>query len=122
MTLGQLALIPLLPPPLLAGLALLTALPLLLAALRRARGTAWRAAAALIALAFLAGPALVVRTGTKLPSIALLAVDQSGSMQVDDRARLAEAAASALTAQAAARPGLQLRRIDVTDTGAAGTQ
>jgi hypothetical protein len=122
MTMGQVAFTPLLPPLLLALVAALAVVPLALAAVRRARGAVWRAAAWAIALLFLAGPHLVVRTGTRLPAIAVLAVDRSGSMQVDDRADLTDAAARALTAQAARRPDLQLRRIDVTDTGTAGSQ
>jgi hypothetical protein len=113
----QIGFAPLLPPAALAVLAVACLVPLGVAAWRRARGAGLRAAACLIALAFLADPRWIVRTGTQLPGIVLLAVDQSGSMQVDDRARLAEQAARSLAAQAARRTDLRLRRIDVTDSG-----
>jgi hypothetical protein len=118
----MIAFTPLLPWPLIALLGVLCAVPLVLGLLRRARGTLFRGAALLVAIAFLAGPQRVERTGTKLPAIALLAVDHSGSMQVGQRAALAEAAARKLTAEAARRPDLQLRRVDFTDGGADGTR
>ena len=112
---------PLLPPSVLVVLAALCALTVGVAVIRRAAGAWWRAAACLVALLFLAQPQRVLRTGTKLPAIAVLAVDRSASMQVADRAALAEAAARTLTAQAKTAD-LQLREVDVTDTGADGTR
>ncbi len=113
---------PLLPLWLLAAATLVSALPLALSLLRRAPGTLWRALACAIALLWLAGPRQIIRTGTPLPDIALLVVDRSASMQVSNRAALAEAAAQRLTAEAAARPDLQLRRVDVPEAGTGGTK
>ena len=64
---------------------------------RRYRGAraarCWRLAAFAVLLLWLAGPRLVQETRETLPDIGLLVVDQTASMQVGDRARLAEAAA-----------------------------
>ena len=112
----------LVPLPLLAVLGGLCLVPLALGWRRRAPGTLSRAATCLFAVLFLAGPEQVHRIGTRLPSIALLAVDRSGSMAVADRAALAEAEAKRLAAEAAGRPGLVLRRVDITDAGSDGTR
>jgi hypothetical protein len=121
-SLDQIGFAPLLPPIMLAVLAVLCLLPVAVAIVRRASGRFWRAAACLVALLFLAAPQRVLRTGTMLPAIAVLAVDRSASMQVGNRAALAEAAARKLTAQAAGRTDLQLRTVDVTDAGTDGTK
>ena len=54
--------------------------------------------------------------------IGLLVVDQSASMQVGDRARLAEVARQSIEAQAAHLSDLELRTITVPEAGNAGTQ
>ena len=105
----------------LAGLAALCLLALAPAALRRARGAAWRALAFGVLLLWLAGPRLVRETRDTLPDIALLVLDQTASMQVGDRAALLDAAHAALLAQAARMPDLELRTVTVPDTGHDGT-
>ena len=89
---------------------------------RRARGAAWRGAAFVALLGWLAGPALLRETVRPLPDIGVLLVDHSASMRIGDRARLAAAAAAALTAQAAHHPGLELRPVVVPEHGDRGTR
>ncbi|MBN8902835.1 MAG: hypothetical protein J0H57_17545, partial [Rhodospirillales bacterium] len=81
---------PLVPVWLLVGLAVLAAAAVGVSAWRRARGTLLRAAAFAVLLLWLAGPRLVQETRQGLPDVGLLVVDQSASMQVGDRAALAE--------------------------------
>ncbi len=113
---------PLLPWWALAALAAVCVLALLPALLRRASGTWWRALAFAVLIGWLAGPRLVRETRDTQRDIALLAVDQSASMQVNDRAARAEAARKQIQAEAARLPGLELRTIDVPEAGHDGTQ
>jgi len=113
---------PLLPVWLIATLGVLAALTVALAATRRARGTILRLGAFTVLLLWLAGPRLVQETRETLPDVGLLVVDQTASMQVGDRAQLAEAARAAITAQAAKLPDLELRTITVPEQGDAGTR
>src|SRR5579883_1080236 len=96
---------PLLPLWLIAALAAVALLMVAVAAMRRARGTLWRLAAFALLVAWLAGPRLVQESRENLPDVGLLVVDQTASMQVGDRTRLAEAARANLTQQAAKLPG-----------------
>ena len=73
-------------------------------------------------LLWLAGPRLVQETRQSLRDIGLLVVDQSASMQVGDRAHLADAARQSIEAQAAHLPDLELRTITVPEAGNAGTR
>ncbi len=113
---------PLLPLWALAVLGVLCALALIPGIWRRAAGTAWRAAAFGVLLLWLAGPRLVQESRETLPDIGLLVVDHSDSMQVGDRARLADATRAAIAAQAAAMPDLELRTVTVPESGNAGTR
>ena len=88
---------------------------------RRARGVGWRALAFLVLLGWIAGPRLVRETRDMLPDVALLVVDDSRSMQVNDRAALRDAARAAIQAQAAKLPDLELRTIAVPEHGHDGT-
>ncbi len=112
---------PLIPLDLLAALAGLCVLGLLLAAWRRARGTVLRSLAFAVLLLWLAGPRLVQETREGLPDIGLMVVDQTAPMQVGDRARLAEATRAALAEQAAKFPDLELRTVNVPESGDNGT-
>src|SRR5271165_460763 len=89
---------------------------------RRASGTLPRLAAFAVLLLWLTGPRLVQETRDSLRDIGLLVVDQSASMQVGDRARLADAARRSIEAQAARLPDLDLRTITVPEAGNAGTR
>ncbi len=102
-------------------LAALCALALLPALLRRARGALWRALAFAVLLAWLCGPRLVRETRDTLPDIALLAVDHTASMQVNNRAAAADAARAQIQTLAARMPDLELRTVDVPETGHDGT-
>ena len=113
---------PLLPLWLIATLGVTALLTVGLAAFRRARGSLWRLAAFAVLLLWLAGPRVVQESRDNLPDIGLLVVDQSASMQVGERARLAEQARAALTQQAAKLPDLELRTVTVPESGDAGTR
>jgi len=113
---------PLLPQWLIAALGVLALAVIALAAWRRARGTLLRLAAFAVLLLWLAGPRLVQETRETLPDVGLLVVDHSASMQVGDRATLAEAARAEIAAQAAKLPDLELRTVTVPEQGDAGTR
>ena len=113
---------PLLPLWLLAALAAFCVAALLPAAWRRARAWGWRAACLAVMLLWLAGPRAITETRQGLSDIALLVVDQTASMRIGHRARLAEQAAADIQAQAARIPGLELRTVTVPERGTRGTQ
>ncbi len=113
---------PLLPLWVIASVGAFALLMVVLAAIRRARGTLWRLACFAILLVWLAGPRLVQESRDSLPDIGLLVVDQTASMQVGERTRLAEAARTALSQQAAKLPDLELRTVTVPESGDAGTR
>jgi hypothetical protein len=89
---------------------------------RRARGAWLRAASFAVLITWLAGPTLVRETRQGLHDIVLVVVDRSASMQVGDRARLADQAAENLRAQAAHMPDLEMRQVSVAERGSEGTQ
>ena len=111
---------PLLPVWLLIALGVLALLAVAPALWRRARGVLWRIAGFAVILLWLAGPRLVQETRETLPDVGLLVVDQTASMQIGDRTRLANAAAAAIQAQAAKLRDLELRTITVPEHGDAG--
>ncbi len=113
---------PLLPIGLIAALAALALVVVALAAMRRARGTIWRLAAFAVLVLWLAGPRLVQESRENLPDVGLLVVDQTASMQIGERARLADAARAALTQEAAKLRDLELRIVTVPESGDAGTR
>ena len=112
---------PLLPVWMLAALGVLCLLVVALGVWRGAKGAILRLGAFAVLLLWLAGPRLVQETRESLRDIGLLVVDQSASMQVGDRARLADVARQSIEAQAARMPDLELRTITVPETGNAGT-
>ncbi|WP_072572854.1 hypothetical protein [Granulibacter bethesdensis] len=118
---------PLLPLWLLGMLGVLCLLALLPALLRRARGWPWRLAAFTALLIWLGGPKLVRETRQGLADIALLVIDQSGSMALKDRTKLAEQARSILTRTIpqpgrVGEPPLELRTVTVPEHGRDGTK
>ncbi|WP_072563544.1 hypothetical protein [Granulibacter bethesdensis] len=118
---------PLLPLWLLGALGVLCLLALLPALMRRARGWSWRLAAFAALLIWLGGPMLVRETRQGLADIALLVIDQSGSMALKDRTKLAEQARSILTRTIpqpgrAGEPPLELRTVTVPEHGRDGTK
>ncbi len=112
---------PLVPVWLIGLLGALAVLALIPAFWRRARGAALRAGGFAVLLLWLAGPMLVQESRETLPDIGLLVVDQTASMQIGQRARLAEAARAAITDRAGRIPGLELRTVIVPEGGDAGT-
>src|SRR5271165_4761286 len=113
---------PLLPLWLIAALGALALLAVALAGFRRARGTLWRLAGFAVLLLWLAGPRVVQESRETLPDVGLLVVDQTASMQIGDRTRLAQAAAASIVAQAAKLRDLELRTVTVPERGDAGTR
>jgi hypothetical protein len=113
---------PLLPEWVLIALGVLSLAVVALGLWRRGRGTLLRLAAFAVLLLWLTGPRLVQETRESLRDIGLLVVDQSASMQVGDRAHLADAARQSIEAQAAHLNDLELRTVTVPEAGNAGTQ
>ena len=113
---------PALPLALLVALAVLCAVAIGVALWLRARGTGWRILAFAVLLLWLSGPRVVEETREGLPDIALLVVDESASMQVGNRAALAERARARLEAQAREMPGLELRTVAAPEAGSEGTR
>jgi len=113
---------PLAPLWVIVALGIIALLVVALGFWRHARGTALRLAAFAVLLLWLAGPRLVQETREALPDIGLLLLDHTGSMQVGDRTRLADAAGAAIMREAARLPDLDLRTITVPEAGTAGTR
>jgi hypothetical protein len=113
---------PLLPIWLIAALGVLALLALAPALWRRARGVLWRIAGFAVILLWLSGPRLVQETRETLPDVGLLVIDQTAGMQIGDRTRLAQAAATSIQVQAAKLRDLELRTITVPEHGDAGNR
>ena len=90
--------------------------------IRGARGLLWRGLAVLVMIAWLSGPRSVHPVMRPVPQDALLVVDHSSSMEVQDRAAIVERAAKSLTAEAEHLPGLTLHRVDVPGGDGHGTR
>jgi hypothetical protein len=82
----------------------------------------WRAFAFAALLLWLAGPRLVEESRETLPDIGLLVVDQTASMEVGERTRLAQAARARIEEQARGLAGLELRSVTLPESGAEGTR
>ncbi|WP_052041948.1 hypothetical protein [Paracoccus sphaerophysae] len=106
---------PLLPWPVIAGVAALAVLVAALAWWRGLPGWPWRGLAGLAAAAALAGPTLETGIRRGLSDIVLLVEDQSASQTLPGRADQTRAAADRIAAQISALPGTELRRITVGD-------
>lgn len=106
---------PLIPLPLLIGLAVLAAFGILLALWRGLSGWALRGLAAAVVLAALAGPSYQTEDRAPLSDIVLLLEDESASQRLADRADQTDAAAKAMADRITARPNTELRRINVPD-------
>ncbi len=113
---------PLLPIWALAALGALSLAVVAVGVWRRGRGSLLRLAAFAVLLLWLTGPRLVQETRQSLKDIGLLVVDHTASMQVGDRARLAEAARQSIEAQAGRATDLELRTITLPEGGNAGTR
>jgi hypothetical protein len=113
---------PALPPWLFGLLGIVCVVAIGLAIWRRARGTILRALAFALLFGWLANPRLVQETRDTLPDIGLLVIDQTASMSVADRTRLADAARARIEAQARDIHDLELRTITVPESGSEGTK
>lgn len=121
-TIAGLDFAPVLPLWLLALAAALALLALVPAALRRARGTLWRALSFALVLLALANPRLVEETRETRPDIALLVVDHSDSTAIGTRRATIEAARREIEARADRLPDLELRTVAVPEAGNQGTR
>ena len=63
---------------------------------RRARGIAWRGAAAAMLLAILVNPSLIEEKRSPLRDVAVVVIDESPSQQIGHRQQASEAALAAL--------------------------
>jgi hypothetical protein len=115
---------PLLPWPILAGLAALALAVLGANFLARRRGTLLRALSLFLMLLALAGPAVVREDRAPLRDIAIIAVDRSGSQTIGDRPAQTEAAAEALTKALTELGNVEVKLIESTpaDMGNDGTR
>src|SRR5947207_11779642 len=78
---------------------------------RRARGIAWRAAAAAMLLTILVNPSLVEEKRSPLRDVAVVVVDESPSQEIGNRRQATEAALAALTERLGRERELDLRVI-----------
>lgn len=114
---------PLLPWPLLAGIAALALIGVVLALWRGLAGWAFRGLAALVVIAALTGPSWRQEDRSPLTDIVLLVEDRTASQRLSDRAEQTEQAAETLAARIAARPNTELRRVTLGDgEGDTGTR
>lgn len=112
--LGPVAFQPLVPPALIAGLAIVLALLLAVAVWRGLSGWWLRALAGGLVLAAMAGPVLRSETRTPLNDIVILIEDRSASQSLAGRTAQTDAAVAAM-AEAGALPGVTLRRVTLGD-------
>lgn len=113
---------PALPPWLLITLGIAGLLALAPAFLNRTPGRWWRLLLLALLLGWLSGPKLVRQQWRARPDIALLVVDHSGSETIRDRMAQIDAARAAVSREAQAIPGLELRTVTVPEMGSQGTQ
>ncbi|MBY0335105.1 MAG: hypothetical protein K2X11_00735 [Acetobacteraceae bacterium] len=114
---------PVVPLWLIAALALLSLIVLVPAALRGARGTAWRALAFALVLGALANPRLVEETRETRPDIALLVVDRSDSTRfAQGHAAAIEAARRQVEQRGQRLRDVEWRVAEVEEGGNTGTR
>ena len=114
---------PLIPWPVLAGVAAIAMAGVALALWQGLSGWALRGLAALVVIAALAGPVYQVEDRAPLTDIVLMIEDESASQTLLDRADQTRQTADTLAAQIESRDNTELRRITVGDgQGDEGTQ
>jgi hypothetical protein len=120
---GQIVFDPLIPWPLLIGVAVLVAVAAILALWRGLIGWPWRLLAGLVLLGALAGPAYQEEDRDPLSDIVLLLDDQSSSQQLSDRPDQTAETVAGLESALASRSNIEIRRVTVGDgEGDAGTR
>ena len=105
--------IPLLPALILAVLGLCASLMMAWALLRRAKGGVGRGALFALLLLVLSNPSLIRETREPLKDTALLVVDDSASMHINQRAEQSAQAASAMAEKQAAFDDLDVETLHV---------
>jgi len=105
----SLAAAPLLPWWLIFGFVALAGLALIFGAFRRARGTLWRLAAAVMLVLILLDPSLVEEQRQPQKDVAVVVVDDSPSMRIGQRRQYAEEALQAVTQRLASLKDLDVR-------------
>jgi hypothetical protein len=113
---------PALPVWLLIALAITGLAALIPAFTARTPGRWWRLLLLALLLGWLGGPKLVRQQWRARPDIALLVIDHSGSETIRGRMGKIDAAATAVSREAQAIPGLELRSVTVPEAGSQGTQ
>ena len=108
-TLTNIAFAPILPWPLIAVLALVSALLVAFALVRRARGGWWRALGLAAALLALLNPSLVEENRENLADVAVLVIDVSASQDIAGRQARTTQAIEHLKQQLSDRENLELR-------------
>ena len=108
-TLTSIAFAPIVPWPLIALLALLSAVAVVFGLMRRARGTWWRALGLGAAALALLNPALVEENRERLADVAVLLVDDSASQKIGERKARTTRAVEHFKRQLGDRENLELR-------------
>ncbi len=111
----QIALAPVLPWAVIAGLGAAAALVLLLGLWRRARGIGWRAVAAAGLMGAIANPSIVREERSYLDDVAVVVVDDSASQTIGDRTEQTAAALTEIETRIRALPHLELRVVRAGD-------
>lgn len=107
---------PLLPWPLIAGLAGFALLATLAGALQRLSGWIWRSLAIAGITLVLANPSLVEEDRDPLADVAILVTDRSASMDIGGRTEAADAMGDALRREAEGDPLLDLIEVEATES------
>ncbi len=115
MNAGEVIFAPLLPWPVLGGAATFLAVLLGYALWRGQAGWWLRALAAAVVFVALANPSLQRESRDALNDVVLLLVDRTSSQGLSDRTDQTEAAIATARARIAARPGLELKVIELQD-------
>ena len=113
---------PLLPWPVIAGLAALAAAIFALCLWRRARGALLRGAVFALGVLALANPVATREERQPLHDVALVVVDRSPSQRIGERPAQTEAALEGVRGAAANLEGLELREVEVAGDGRGGTR
>lgn len=107
--------------PALSALVIISLLVVGVGVFVRARGVGLRFLGLALLAGLLAGPEFVRETLRPLPDIVVVAVDQSQSMQIGERAAMAATTLQSLLKQAAELPGLTVRQVVVPPADNGGT-
>src|SRR5215468_4417180 len=117
---------PVVPWPLIAGIGLAALLVLLFGLWRRARGTGWRALAAIGLIGAICNPSIVREERNYLDDVAVIVVDDSASQKIGNRAEQTAAALAEVEKRVRALPHVELRVVragsDSTSSGGGGTR